>query len=143
MMHGLTNLKFMICVLHSALYYVFCLSFCRPLQFFTVNNSCLVAVRSKASVYGRSFSGIAGSNPAGGDEELSVLIVVCCQIEVSASGLSLVQRGPTECSVSECDRKASKIRRPCPTGGSRTLTKNSFFLIRTTLNCSTISRGEN
>ena len=28
---------------------------------------------------------------------LSVVSVVCCQIEVSASGLSLVQRSPTEC----------------------------------------------
>jgi hypothetical protein len=35
--------------------------------------------------------------------------VVCCQVEVSASGLSLVQRSPTECGVSKkCDREASK-----------------------------------
>ena len=27
---------------------------------------------------------------------LSVVIVVCCQVEVSASGLSLVQRSPTD-----------------------------------------------
>jgi len=30
----------------------------------------------------------------------------CCQVEVSASGRSLVQRSPIECGVSECDRKA-------------------------------------
>jgi hypothetical protein len=27
------------------------------------------------------------------------LSVVCCQVEVSASGWSLVQRSPTDCSV--------------------------------------------
>ena len=37
----------------------------------------------------------------------SVVSVVCCQVEVSATGLSLAQRGPTECGASnECDREA-------------------------------------
>ena len=40
---------------------------------------------------------------------------MCCQIEVSASGLSLVQRSPTECGVSQCDREASTMRRSWPT----------------------------
>jgi hypothetical protein len=31
---------------------------------------------------------------------LSVVSVVCCQVEVSATGQSLVQRSPTECGVS-------------------------------------------
>jgi hypothetical protein len=31
---------------------------------------------------------------------LSVGIVVCCQVEVSATGWSLVQRSPTDCGVS-------------------------------------------
>jgi hypothetical protein len=39
---------------------------------------------------------------------LSVVCVVCCQVEVSATGWSLVQSSPTECGVSECDREASK-----------------------------------
>jgi hypothetical protein len=39
---------------------------------------------------------------------LSLLSVVCSQVEVSATGWSLVQRSPTECGVSECDREASK-----------------------------------
>jgi hypothetical protein len=30
------------------------------------------------------------------------LSVVCCQVEVSATGLSLVQRSPTDCVVSLC-----------------------------------------
>ena len=37
---------------------------------------------------------------------LSVVNVVCCQVEVSAFGWSLVQRNPTEYYVSECDREA-------------------------------------
>jgi hypothetical protein len=37
---------------------------------------------------------------------LSFVSVVCCQVEVSASGWSLVQGSPTECGVSECDREA-------------------------------------
>jgi len=41
---------------------------------------------------------------------MSVVTVVCCQVEVSASGWSLVQRSPTECGVSKCDPEASKMR---------------------------------
>jgi hypothetical protein len=41
---------------------------------------------------------------------MSVVIIVCCQVEVSATGWSLVQRSPTECGVSECDREASTKR---------------------------------
>ena len=33
---------------------------------------------------------------------LSLGGVVCCQVEVSATGRSLVQRNPTNCGVSEC-----------------------------------------
>jgi hypothetical protein len=40
---------------------------------------------------------------------LSVVSVVCCQVEVSATSWSLVQRSPTDCGVSKvCDREASK-----------------------------------
>ena len=39
---------------------------------------------------------------------------VCCQIDVSGSGRSLVQSSPTECGVSECDQEAL-MRRPWPT----------------------------
>jgi len=51
-----------------------------------------------------------------GHERLSLVSVVCCQVEF-ASGWSLVQRSPNECSVSECDRKASIMGRPWPNGG--------------------------
>jgi hypothetical protein len=43
--------------------------------------------------------------------------VVCCQVEVCASGWSLIQSSPTECDVSECDLKASIRRMSWPTGG--------------------------
>ena len=45
---------------------------------------------------------------------MSVVSVVCCQVEVSATGWSLVQRSLTECGVSECDREASVLEDPGP-----------------------------
>jgi hypothetical protein len=39
------------------------------------------------------------------------------QVEVYASGLSLDQRSPTECGVSEYDSEASILRRLWPTVG--------------------------
>jgi hypothetical protein len=42
---------------------------------------------------------------------LSVVSVVGCQVEVSATSGSLVQRSPTECGVSKvCDRETSTKR---------------------------------
>jgi len=38
--------------------------------------------------------------------------VVCCQLVVSATGWLLVQRSPTKCGLSECDREASIMSRP-------------------------------
>jgi hypothetical protein len=38
---------------------------------------------------------------------LSLVIVVCFQVEVSATGRSPFQRSPTEFGVSECDREVS------------------------------------
>jgi hypothetical protein len=43
------------------------------------------------------------------------------EIEVSASGWSLVQRNNTECDVSEYDREASIKRRLWPKRGCRTI----------------------
>jgi len=73
------------------------------------------SAQSKVWVCGRSLAGILGSNPAG---------VVCCQVEVSASGWSLVQKSPTECGVSECDHESSTMRTPWPTGGISVIVKN-------------------
>jgi hypothetical protein len=41
-----------------------------------------------------------------------VMNVALHKVEVSASGLSLAQRSPTEGGVSECDREVSIMRRP-------------------------------
>jgi hypothetical protein len=43
---------------------------------------------------------------------LSLVSVVCCQVEVSATSWSLVQRSPTDCFVSKvCDHETSTKRR--------------------------------
>jgi hypothetical protein len=48
---------------------------------------------------------------------LSLVSVVCCEVEVCASGRSLVKGIPTEWDVSECDREASRMRRLLPSRG--------------------------
>jgi len=63
-----------------------------------------MAARSQAWVCGRFPGGIVSSNPAC----LSLVIVVYFQVEVSASGRSLIQRSPTECVVSECVIETSR-----------------------------------
>jgi len=70
-----------------------------------------VDARSKASVCDLLHVGIAGSNPTRGHGCLSLAIFVCCQTEVSASGLSPVQRSPSNCDASKCDREISIIRK--------------------------------
>ena len=45
----------------------------------------------------------------------------CCQVEVSASGFSLVQRGLNGGCVSEYESEASTVRRPWPTRGCRSI----------------------
>jgi len=82
-----------------------------------------VTARSKAWFCGRSPTGIPGSNPTGGHGCLSVVSVVCCHVKLSGSGWSLVQRRPTECGVSECNREASIMWRPWTTGGSRAVSE--------------------
>jgi hypothetical protein len=46
---------------------------------------------------------------------MSLANIVYRQVEVSATGRSLVQGSPTECSVSEYDPETSTRRRPGPT----------------------------
>ena len=43
---------------------------------------------------------------------LSLVSVVCCHVDISATGRSLVQRSPTECGVSACDLDTSKMTTP-------------------------------
>ena len=60
---------------------------------------------------------------------MSVLSVVCCQVEVPASGQSLVQGSPTERGVSECDRGVSLNRRPCSTVGNCVMEKRNSYSV--------------
>jgi hypothetical protein len=57
-----------------------------------------VAARSKAQVCGRALAEIVGSNPIGG-MDVCLVQCLCCQVEVSATGRSLLQRSPTVCGV--------------------------------------------
>jgi hypothetical protein len=68
-----------------------------------------------------------GSNPAGEHGGLFVVTVVCCQVEVSASRLSLVQRSPTDRGVSECDREASLMGGPWPKRSSCSMKIKCFI----------------
>ena len=65
-----------------------------------------VAKRSKALVCDHPLARITGSNTA---ERMDVCLlwVLCCSLEVSASGWSLVQKSLPDYGVSnECDREA-------------------------------------
>jgi hypothetical protein len=62
----------------------------------------LVVARSKAWAFGRVLAGIMGSNSTGGTDVCLLWVFVCCQVEVSATDWSLVQKSPTECGVSNC-----------------------------------------
>jgi len=52
-----------------------------------------VAARSNSLVCGRSPAEIVGSNPTGWHECLSVVSVVCCQVQVSLRRADLPSRG--------------------------------------------------
>ena len=73
----------------------------------------------RRAVCDRSPAKIVGSNPTGG-MDMFVVIVVCCQVEVSATSWSLVQRSPTGCD-------ASRMRRPWP-ALVRSATKKNIYI---------------
>jgi hypothetical protein len=54
---------------------------------------------------------------------MSVVYVVCCHVEVSATVWSLVRRSPTDCGVPEYNREATEVRRPWPTRGCCAMVK--------------------
>ena len=62
---------------------------------------------------------------------LSLVSIVFCQVEVSASDLSLVQMSPTECGVSEYDREVLILRRTGPLQ-IQLLIHTSFFQCKST-----------
>jgi hypothetical protein len=51
-----------------------------------------------------------------GHESLSFVSIVCCQVEASALGRTLVLRSSAECGVSEYDLETAKRRRLWSTG---------------------------
>ena len=83
-----------------------------------------VVVRCKAWV-GRSIFRFVGFESRLGHGYLSLASVVCCQVQVSVTERSLLQSNPTECGLSECDRAASRMRRPWPTRGCYAMKKKS------------------
>jgi hypothetical protein len=65
-----------------------------------------VATQSKAWLCDRLLAGIVSSNPTSAWIILSVGSVVCWHVEVPESVLSVAQRSPINCGVSECDCEA-------------------------------------
>jgi hypothetical protein len=57
---------------------------------------------------------------------MSVSCECCVLSEVSATGWSLLQRSPTGCGVSVCDRDDSIMSRPWPTSGCCTVEINAY-----------------
>ena len=60
---------------------------------------------------------------------MSVVSVVCCQVEVSATGRSLVQRSPTDCGVSECDLENLKNEEAIARDWAASAIKKKIFFI--------------
>ena len=59
-----------------------------------------------------------------GQHCVSLVSVVCCQIEVSCVGPITRPEDRTDWGVSECDLESSTRRRPWPTGGCRSVKEN-------------------
>ena len=87
-----------------------------------------LAVRSNAWVWSRLLAGNEEFESHRVHGCLSVVNVVFCEVEVSTSGWSLVQRSPTDCGMSECDREASIMRSIWPNEGSYTMENNDLRL---------------
>jgi hypothetical protein len=64
------------------------------------------------------------------------LVNLCCQIEVPATGRSLVHRSPTECCVSECDLETSTMTKPRPQWGCRAMINEKIQSIYEQHSCS-------
>jgi len=86
----------------------------------------LVATRPRASVCDRPLAGTAGSKRAGGGgfDVCLFVKVVCCQVEVSVSGWSLIQGSPTE----DCVHETPSIRNPWPIRAVVQWKKNTYLI---------------
>jgi hypothetical protein len=70
-----------------------------------LSNKIYLCKHELAGPIGRSPAEIVGSKPTGGMKVCLFCVcvyVMCCQVEVSATGWSLVQSSPTDCGVSLC-----------------------------------------
>jgi hypothetical protein len=76
-----------------------------------------MAARAKECLCGRSLTGIMGSNSTGGNVCLSLVSVVCRQLERGLRRAHHLSWSHTECGGSEHDREASITRRSWPTRG--------------------------
>jgi len=86
-----------------------------------------VAVWYKECVCGLSLAGIEGSNPSVSWGILSLVNVVRCKVEVSATGRSLDQRIRTDCGLSVYDR-GTLDRRSRPTKAVEPLINTKFII---------------
>jgi hypothetical protein len=84
-----------------------------------------VVARSKAWVCGHLLARMRVRIPQG-HRCLFHVNVLCRLVEISASGLSLVQRSPTECGGSECGLENSPMRKPRSTRTVEPLKKYSL-----------------
>ena len=83
-------------------------------QYTCVNNSLKY---NTANPGGRSLPGIAGSNPVWGMHVCLFWLSYLSGRGLCGEPITRPEESPTECSVSQCDRKATKKRRPWPTRG--------------------------
>jgi hypothetical protein len=88
-----------------------------------------VSARSKTWVCGCLLAGIGNSNPGGGGGNgcLFLVSVVFCQIKVSSTGRSPVQRNATECGVSRRGQEALIIGKLWPIRGCCAMGKKGKF----------------
>jgi hypothetical protein len=87
-----------------------------------------VAVRSKAWLCGCPLAGIVGSQPPGGRQGiLSLVIVVCCQMEVSLSDDHSSREVLPNVVCLEYDFEISTMRCPWPTEGRGGGTENQQY----------------
>ena len=85
-----------------------------------------VAARSKMWFCDRSPGGTAGPNPTGSMDVCPLSVSCVVRVEESETGRSLVQRSPTECSVSENDLDTSTMRKCTLTTAIEILKKSIF-----------------
>jgi len=99
------------------------------IQIYYSETRCTIGNRTQPKVWvcDCSLAGTAGLNRAG-CMNVFIMCVVCCEVEVPATGRSLGQRSCTEYSVSEGDLEASTMRRPWSARAVEPL-KNRYYKI--------------